>query len=83
MRRNMKFFKLQYMDFQTAVQAEKQYKVNFPIVVEFLVANNLSLGVPRSIRLDQARSLIDNQLKAFCTCNDLTILRFLLIIIAL
>ena len=50
------------------------WKANGPIILKFLVLYTENHGIPRSIRLDQAKCLIGNQIKTFCNKNSIEII---------
>ena len=49
-------------------------KANGPIVIKFLDEYTQKHGVPRNIRLDQARCLIGYRVKNFCKQNNINII---------
>ena len=49
-------------------------KANGPNVLKFLDMYIESHGIPRSIRLDQAKCLVGNQVKTFCNKNNIVII---------
>ena len=49
-------------------------KANGPIVLKFLDMYIENHGIPRSIRLDQAKCLVGNQVNTFCNKNNIDII---------
>ena len=50
------------------------YKSNGPNVLKFLDMYIENHGIPRTIRLDQAKCLVGNQVKTFCNKNNFDII---------
>ena len=51
-------------------------KANGPNVLRFLDMYIENHGIPRSIRLNQAKCLVGNQVKTFCNKNNIDIIEF-------
>ena len=73
--KNQEFFFLAYIDrFSKFPTAEVFERANADNILKFLQEYVLLYGIPRAIRLDQARCPTGQQIKAFCSQNNIQLI---------